>query len=131
MYCRMKLGAALLAVTLVVMPALAADLTPSPAGTWVSADGQTKVKVTLCGDGTQLCAKLTGLSGRANTAKNVQLLNHYVVDRADKTSDSSWKGVVHFNGETAIGNIELVSMDTITLSGCQLGMCKSFQFNRI
>ena len=131
MYVPMKVGTALLALTLLVMPAVAADLTASPVGTWVSADGQTKVKVTLCGDGTQLCAKLTGLSGRAKTAENVQLLNHYVVDRADRASDSSWKGVVHFNGETAIGNIELVSMDTITLSGCQLGMCKSFQFKRI
>ena len=131
MFLGRRIAAAALVLGLFCAPVLAADLTPSPVGTWVSADGKTRVKVTLCGDGTQLCAKLTGLSGDAKTAENVQLLNHYVVDRADKASDSIWKGVVHFDGKTAEGNIELSSNNVIMLSGCQMGMCRTFEFRRV
>ena len=113
-----------------ITPALAAG-NNSPAGSWQSTDGSARVRVTLCGDGTQLCAKLTGLSGEARTSDNLQLLNTYVVSGARQSTDGEWRGTIHFNGQTAEAHITMVSASSITVSGCQMGMCKTFAFRRI
>jgi uncharacterized protein (DUF2147 family) len=127
---RLAVAAVLFAASFV--PAFAGGVAkPSPVGAWQSSDGQARVRVTMCGDGTQLCAQLTALSGEARTPKNLQLLNSYVVDRAQLADTNVWQGTVHLNGQTASGHITLVSSNTITVSGCQLGMCKTFQFQRI
>ena len=57
-----RLAAASLILSFSALPVLAAGAA-SPAGFWQSTDGQARVRVTMCGDGTQLCARLTGLSG--------------------------------------------------------------------
>jgi uncharacterized protein (DUF2147 family) len=124
-------AAASLLLLLACVPAAAAGPARSPVGSWQTADGQARVHVTMCGDGTQLCAKLTGVSGDARTAKNLGLINSYVVDRAAMADANSWQGVVHFGGHTAQGNITLRSANTIAVSGCELGMCKTFMFKRI
>ena len=124
-----RIAATLIVSSLIAVPALAAER--SPAGNWQSSDGQASVKVTMCGDGTQLCAKLTGLAGDARTAKNLQLLNTYVVERAAKADTNVWQGTVHLNGQTADGHITLVSSNTITVNGCQLGMCRTIEFRRV
>ena len=111
-----RLAAAFIVTSLAVVPAFAADR--SPAGVWQSSDGQASVKVTMCGDGTQLCAKLTALAGDARTAKNLQLLNTYVVERAALADKNVWQGTVHLNGQTADGHITL-RMDRF------LGMCRN------
>ena len=38
---------------------------------------------------------------------------------------------MHFNGTTATGNIVLQGADTISVSGCEMGMCKTLLFKRI
>ena len=121
-----------LASTMIVAsfaPAFAAG--PSPVGSWQSTDGQAQVRVTMCGDGTALCAKLTALRGTARTTENLRLLNSDVVERAELADTNIWQGTVHFNGQTATGHITLVGAGTISVSGCQLGMCKTFQFTRV
>jgi uncharacterized protein (DUF2147 family) len=92
---------------------------------------RTRVRVTLCGDGTELCAKLTWLSEKIKTAENAKYLGDYVVKGAEKTKPNAWKGEVHFDGQTAMGTIKLVSGNRIELSGCLLGLCKSVAFTRI
>jgi len=132
MHTLMRWAAVPVLAAVLVFPAFAADATrSSPVGSWQSADGQARVRVTMCGDGTELCALLTGVSGQARTPENLGLLNSYVVDRAQMADANAWQGTVHFNGETAVGHITLDSTNTITVSGCQLGMCKTFQFKRI
>ncbi|MGN6100380.1 MAG: DUF2147 domain-containing protein [Devosia sp.] len=126
-----RLAIASLLFCLISAPALAAGVKTSPAGTWQSTDGQARVKVTLCGDGTQLCARLTGLAGEARTAENLKLLNRYVVEGAALADDNVWQGTVHLNGQTAQGHITLVSANVISVSGCQMGMCKTFEFRRL
>lgn len=122
------LAAATLAISLACAPALAAG--PTPVGSWQATTGEARVKVTLCGDGTELCAKLVWLSEEARTKDNVRLLNDYVVNRARPSGERGWKGTVHFDGNTATGSIKLVSANTMTVSGCKL-VCKTFKFNRI
>lgn len=124
-----SLAVAVLALGLAASPALARDL--SPVGTWQSSDGETRVAVTMCGDGTQLCAELTWLRDDQRTPQNLRLLNANVVDGARPVAENAWKGRVRFNGQSATGTIELVSNQVIEVSGCKLGMCRSFQFNRI
>ncbi|MDR3475630.1 MAG: DUF2147 domain-containing protein [Devosia sp.] len=126
-----RLATATLLLGLMATPVLAAGIKTSPAGSWQSSDGQARVRVTLCGDGTQLCATLTAVSGEARTPQNLQLLNSYVVERAQLADTNTWQGTVHFNGQTASGQITLISASTITVSGCQLGMCKTFEFRRL
>ena len=109
-------------------PAFAAG--PNPEGSWQSSNGEAEVKVTLCGDGTELCAQLMSVSGEARTEGNLELLNGYVVDKATPVTETTWKGMVLFDGDSAMGSIELVSANTMTVSGCKL-LCKTFQFNRI
>ena len=109
-------------------PALAGDL--DPVGSWQSASGEARVKVTLCGDGTELCAKLTWLAEDARTDENLELLNAYVVNKAKPVEENQWRGTVHFDGDSATGSIVLVSASTMTVSGCKL-VCKTFAFNRM
>jgi hypothetical protein len=125
-----RLAGAAVLIGLLATPALAGGST-SPAGSWRSTDGKASVRVTMCGDGTQLCARLTGLSGDARTPENVHLLNSYVVDRAAMADSNEWLGTLHFNGQTAEGHIKLVSYSTIVVSGCELGMCKTLNFRRV
>lgn len=110
-------------------PVLAAGL--SPEGSWQQSNGDTRVRVTLCGDGTELCAKLTWLSEKAKTPENLRDLNGYVVTEAEKTTDNAWKGEVHFNGLSAEGTIKLIGQNTIEVRGCKLGLCRSVKFQRI
>lgn len=113
---------------LLVQPAVSGDV--SPVGTWQQSTGETRVNVTMCGDGTQLCAQLTWLSEEARTAENAAHLNTLVVSGAKPVADNTWKGKVQFAGQSATGKIELVSPNTIKLSGCKL-ICKTFNFQRI
>lgn len=85
----------------------------------------------MCGDGTQLCAVLTSLLGKARTPGNLRLLNTYVVEGAERANANSWEGIVHFDGQTAQGKITLISGRQIELSGCKLGVCKTVQFDRV
>ena len=85
----------------------------------------------MCGDGTRLCAILTGLAGSARTPGNIRLLNNYVVEGAVRAGEETWHGTVHFDGSTAQGDISMVSRNTIVVNGCQFGMCKTLQFQRI
>lgn len=124
---------ALVAATLLLVnPTFAGTQTAlSPAGAWQLSDGTAQVKVSMCGDGTQLCAMLTSVAGKARTPGNLKLLNTYVVEGAQQANANIWQGTVHFDGETAQGKITLVTARQIELSGCKLGMCKTLLFERI
>jgi len=122
-------AAAALVLSLFSMPALAAA--SSPAGAWQSTDGLARVQVTLCGDGTQLCARLTGLNGTARTPENLRLLNRFVVAGAQRSALNLWLGTVHFGGQTAEGHIAMRGANNIVVSGCKLGVCKTMEFRRV
>ena len=124
----LRVAAALCFATAALSPSLAAA--QSPEGKWQMSTGEARVTVTLCGDGTQLCAQLTWLSADARTKGNVALLNGYVVAGARAVDEGEWKGKVQYDGDSATGSIKLVSDDTLRVSGCKL-ICKTFEFNRI
>jgi uncharacterized protein (DUF2147 family) len=108
-------------------PTLAAD----PTGTWQSATGESRYNVTYCGDGTQLCAKLTWLRDDARTKENMAYLNDYVVRGAVPSGENRWKGRVAYDGAIFEGSVTMVSDNQLKLKGCQGVFCKSMSFTRL
>ena len=127
MHLAKKLAMATLALGLAVAPAFAAD----PTGTWQSTTGESRYKVSYCGDGTQLCAKLTWLREDARTAENLAYLNDYVVKGAVPAGDNRWKGRVNYEGDTYAGSVTMVSSNSMTLKGCKGVFCQSMRFTRL
>ncbi|MGN6099736.1 MAG: DUF2147 domain-containing protein, partial [Devosia sp.] len=121
------------AVALSVAPVLAnSTVKPlSPVGSWALSSGESKFKVTLCGDGTQLCAQLIWLSESARTPENVKLLNKYVLMNARMALTNKWRGEARYQGETVKGTITMVDADTMTLNGCKGALCKQFELKRL
>ena len=128
MHLATKLAAAVLATICATAPlaALASD----PTGTWQTTTGESRYKVSLCGDGTQLCAKLVWLRDDAKTAENLAYLNRFVVKGAAPASDDKWKGQVNYAGETFAGTLTMTGSDSLKLNGCQGMFCKTVRLSR-
>lgn len=121
---RLVLASALALVS--IAPAMA-----SPVGVWEIESRDSRYDVTLCGDGTQLCAELVWLGRGADNPTNMPYLNTLLIDRATPTKQGVWKGKLQLFGQTADGTISLVGPDQITLRGCvALILCKSYQMYR-
>ncbi len=121
---RMALGLALCLGA--VVPASA-----SPVGMWEIEMRDSRYDVTLCGDGTQLCAELVWLGNGADNAENLPYLNTLLIDHARQTRANQWKGELHIYGQRAAGTITQVSADQITLKGCvAFIVCKTYQMYR-
>ncbi|MEO5806024.1 hypothetical protein [Devosia sp.] len=121
-----KVLAALGLVLSLATPAFAQD--PSPVGNWQTTTGESRYAVSLCGDGTQLCAKLTWLRADARTPANLSQLNRLVVQGARVSSPNKWRGTVNYGGQKVSGSVTLVSSGKMRLTGCQLIACKSVDF---
>ena len=127
------LSAAIIAASLLAMPVFAnSTIKPlSPVGTWQLATGESRFKIELCGDGTQLCAKLSWLRDDARTPDNLALLNKYVLVNAKMALTNKWRGETRYQGEMVKGTITMVDADTMTLDGCKGALCKSVQLTRL
>jgi len=111
---------------LVATPALA-----SPAGVWEIEMRDSRYEVTMCGDGTQLCAELIWLGNGADSPENLPYMNTLLIDHARQTRPNQWKGELSIYGQKASGTITMVSADQITLKGCvALVICKSYKMYR-
>lgn len=124
-----KAFAALLCAIAMAAPASAQDL--SPVGTWQTATGESRYAVSLCGDGTQLCAKLTWLRPDARTPENMALLNKLVVKGAKPVTENTWRGTIKYEGHTVSGSVTLLNANAMKLSGCQFIACKRVDFVRL
>ncbi|SEQ02569.1 Uncharacterized conserved protein, DUF2147 family [Devosia sp. YR412] len=110
---------------------LAQPVMASPVGTWEIEMRDSRYKVEMCGDGTQLCGTLIWLGNGADNAENLPYLNTMMIDHARPVQPNQWKGDLHIYGQTAGGTITQVSEDQITLKGCVLGIiCKTYQMYR-
>ena len=128
MHLAKTLAVALVAAGLSVTPSLAAD----PTGTWQSKTGESRYRVTYCGeDGRQLCATLTWLREDARTAENLAYLNRQVVRGAVPAGENAWDGAVSYDGDTFAGKVVMHDTNALSLKGCQGMFCKSMEFVRI
>jgi uncharacterized protein (DUF2147 family) len=112
-----------------LVPALAQD--PSPVGIWQTTTGESRYAVSLCGDGTELCAKLTWLRADARSPENLAQLDKFVVRQARPVADNQWQGVVTYEGHTVDGALTLVSQNRLSLRGCQFIACQQVEFVRL
>ena len=123
----------MLAATLAVgsvAPAAAEQF--SPVGRWKSATGESHYDVSLCGDGTQLCAKLVWLRDDALSDETEPYLGTYLIENADAVAQNTWQGEVHIFDQTLGGTITVVDPRTISLQGCYLVViCKSFELKKM
>ena len=110
---------------------LLASSSPSPVGSWQISSGESRYNVTVCGSGSQLCAKLVWLRADAKTADNLRYLNKFVVRGAEPIAPHKWSGSVSFSGETLRGSLTQVNANLMTLQGCKGVFCKSVQLKRI
>jgi uncharacterized protein (DUF2147 family) len=110
-------------------PALAAG--PTPVGSWEVTTGEARYKITSCGEGGQLCAKLIWLREDQRTDENLAVLNKYVVRGAQPASDNKWQGNVLFEGKSYDGTLTMVSKNYLTLKGCSGILCQTYQLTRI
>lgn len=117
-----------IASTLAIAPAFAAM---SPAGTWQSVTGESRFVVTLCGDGTEVCAKLVWLRDDARTPQNLPYLDSYVLKGAKRALDNKWRGDAEYMGDVVKGTLTLVDDDTITINGCKGALCQKFELRRL
>ncbi|MDP1732089.1 MAG: DUF2147 domain-containing protein [Devosia sp.] len=123
-----QLSAAAIALGLSIAPALAVQ---SPVGTWQVASGESRFEISLCGDGTQVCAKLVWLRDDARTAENLPYLNSYVLIGAKRALENKWRGSAEYLGEVVKGTLTMVDANTMTINGCKGALCQKFELTRI
>lgn len=123
-----RTGGALALSLMLAVPAFAAQ---SPEGIWQTTTGESRFEVSLCGDGTQVCAKLVWLREDARTAENLRYLDSYVLMGARRALENKWRGSAEYMGETIKGTLTLVGADVMTINGCKGALCQKFELTRI
>lgn len=123
-----QLFAAAIVLGLSIAPALAVE---SPAGTWQTASGESRFQISLCGDGTQVCAQLVWLREDARTPENLPYLNSYVLVGAKRALENKWRGSAEYLGEVVKGTLTLVDGNTMTINGCKGALCQKFELTRL
>jgi uncharacterized protein (DUF2147 family) len=134
-----------------ILFALAVSLAPAAAadakGTWLTADGDTKVRIGDCGGA--LCGNIVWLkepgdpqTGQPKTDKNNAdaakrgrpLMGVAIVLTMKPSAPDKWQGQVYnaSDGKTYTGSITLIDATTLKLEGCALGglICKAQNWTR-
>jgi uncharacterized protein (DUF2147 family) len=128
------LASAALAALFAVMPLVPAALAqarPSPVGNWELVTGEQRYRVSFCGDGTQICAKLVWLHPSLRTPENVRLLNTYVVQGAVADPNGGWAGTVTLDGKSYTGKVTLVGENAMRVNACSGMLCQAFELRGI
>jgi uncharacterized protein (DUF2147 family) len=117
-----------------------------PEGTWLSADGGTKVRIVNCGG--KLCGKVVWLNepidpatGKPKTDKrnpnqdkrSRPLLGVQVVQGMAPTGANKWSGEIYNadDGKTYQAHVMVLSENAMQVQGCVLGfLCKSQTWTR-
>jgi uncharacterized protein (DUF2147 family) len=122
--------AALGAVALLI--ADMAQAVASPVGIWEIEMRDSRYRVEMCGDGTQLCGTLIWLGNGADSPENLPYLNTLLIDHARPAGPNRWRGDLHIYGQSAAGTITQVGENEIVLKGCvALVICRTYRLHRM
>lgn len=111
-------------------PAFATTL--SPVGRWQSDTGESRYQLSMCGDGTQLCARVIWLRSDIEATPARKYLGTYMLEDARRVGPHKWHGIVHFMGYRLAGDVTVVNPSTIALRGCAFAIfCKTFHLKRL
>ncbi|VAW14299.1 hypothetical protein MNBD_ALPHA12-2027 [hydrothermal vent metagenome] len=104
----------------------------TPEGNWQAEDGDSRYRVALCGDGTQLCVKLTWINPEKVNDRNQQFVDKYVIYQARRARPAEWRGDINIYGTIVGGSVKLLGGDKVKVTGCAyLLFCQSFLLKRI
>lgn len=121
-------GSVLAALVMLFAPTVQAA---SPDGVWEIEMRDSRYRVEVCGDGTQLCGTLVWLGNGAETADNLPYMNTLLMDRAPQTGPQQWRGEVRLFGYTADVTAQLISDEQISARGCIFRIiCRTYQLYR-
>lgn len=90
----------------------------NPTGMWEASDGESRYDVSLCGDGTQLCAKLVWIRPDVTNERNSVYLNTYVVEGAKRMDNRQWRGMIQLYGVRVAGSVTRKAPDVLQVRGC-------------
>lgn len=112
---------------LVMLAASAGAAQASPNGVWELDTRDTRIALSLCGDGTQLCGTLVWLSDADYNQQYQKYLNAPVANGIKQTGSNRWKGAMQLLGNNITGTITQQSETQMTLQGCALlVLCKTY-----
>lgn len=101
-----------------------------PEDDWRDSFGTT-LRLSPCGDGTQLCGVLLDIQGESRTEENLAYVNQQVM-QAEPVGPNQWQGSVVFNGSESKSTITQVNQDAIEIEGCKaLILCQTLAFHRV
>ncbi|KKC35640.1 hypothetical protein WH87_16510 [Devosia epidermidihirudinis] len=104
----------------------------SPNGVWELDSRDTRIKLELCGDGTQLCGTLVWLSDADYNKQYEQFLNQPVANKISQNGANRWKGAMRLFGQNITGTVTQRSDTQMTLQGCALlVLCKSYEMFKV
>jgi len=125
-----RLLSGFVAALLAASPVLAAPYNPT--GIWEASDGESRYDVTLCGDGTQLCARLIWIRPDVTNDRNRVYIDTYVVEGARRHSDREWRGKINLYGHSVAGSVRHLGNDALQVRGCALLiLCERQTLSRI
>jgi uncharacterized protein (DUF2147 family) len=101
----------------------------SPEGTWRDKYG-TIFEISLCGNGTDLCAILKDVQGEARNDKNLAYVGKQVL-QASQTAQHEWQGTVIYNGSEAQATVTEDGPDVLSIKGCRGIFCDTLVFSRV
>lgn len=124
-----RISVLIMAFVMGLSPVMAASFDPT--GYWEATSGESRYKLSLCGDGTQLCAELIWIRPDVRDDRNGAYLNTLVVDGAKRASDREWRGKVNIFGFIVDGNVQRLSDNVMQVRGCLLIICEKQRMVRI
>lgn len=111
---------------------ISALLRYSPDGLWQSNDGDSRYDLSLCGDGTQLCAKLVWINPDKVNSRNVQYLDEYVVYQVKRVTPAEWRGQINIYGVKFGGSVKILSGTLLKVTGCAFAFfCESYTLEKM
>ena len=110
----------------------------SPAGTWASQTGETRVRIAPCGQ--QMCGTIVWVKSPGKDVHNPDpaqrgrdLVGIRMVTMSPSGSDQ-WKGTLYryTDGQTFSGSMKMTGQNTMELSGCAISgiFCRSQTWTR-
>jgi len=132
---KLKFALAALAFAALAVPALAQDAT----GTWLTASGETRVRIAPCGG--NVCGTVVWTKNAAQKDENnpnAALKNRSVVGinmiTMKPDGNRKWSGSLYNpqDGKTYSGSLTLNDANSLSLSGCVAGIfCRSQTWTRV
>lgn len=103
-------------------------------GIWQSDDGDSRYTAELCGNGSQLCAKLIWIRPGAISDNNKKYIGTDLVKEARLagTKPFKWKGDIFVYGHTFNGSVTMVNPNRLEVRACAfVFFCEATGVNRM